>query len=94
MLDFARDMEEVCPEACFEKPSPEQEKLERKIEVAHDERCIRCGACIVQCPLDALRFEDAEGHAIEPEVIRRFKLNLLGKRTVDTDGPPDAAQRD
>jgi ferredoxin len=65
---------EVCPEACFEKPSPEQEKLERKIEVAHDERCIRCGACIVQCPLDALRFEDAE-------------LNLLGKRTVDASDP-------
>jgi ferredoxin len=79
---------EVCPEACFEKPTPEQEKLERKIELAHDDRCIRCGACIVQCPLDALRFEDTEGHAIEPDVIRRFKLNLLGKRSVDAGEEP------
>ena len=46
-------------------------------------RCIRCGACIVQCPRDALRFEDGEGHSIEPRVVRRFKLNLLGRRSVD-----------
>jgi len=69
---------EVCPEACFEK-------LEtiRKVELAHDERCIRCGACIVQCPQDALFFEDPEGARIEPEMIRKFKLNLLGQRKVD-----------
>lgn len=69
---------EVCPEACFEK-HPEA----RKVELAHDERCIRCGACVVQCPKDALYFQDAEGARIEPEVIRRFKLNLLGQRSVD-----------
>jgi len=69
---------EVCPEACFEK-------LEdiRKVELAHDERCIRCGACVVQCPKDALFFEDASGTRIEPAVIRTFKLNLLGKRKID-----------
>lgn len=69
---------EVCPEACFEK----REDL-RKVELAHDERCIRCGACVVQCPQDALFFEDASGSRIEPDVIRRFKLNLLGARRVD-----------
>jgi ferredoxin len=52
------------------------------VELAHDDRCVRCGACIVQCPKDALFFEDAAGRRIEPETIRRFKLNLLGKRTV------------
>ncbi len=69
---------EVCPEACFEK----REEV-RKVELAHDERCIRCGACVVQCPQDALFFQDAEGERIEPEVIRKFKLNLLGERKVD-----------
>ncbi len=66
---------EVCPEACFEKLGPE-----RKVALAHDDRCIRCGACIVQCPKDALFFEDTQGNRIPPDVIRRFKLNLLGKR--------------
>jgi NAD-dependent dihydropyrimidine dehydrogenase PreA subunit len=70
---------EVCPEACFEKlPGL------RKVELAHDERCIRCGACVVQCPKDALFFEDDDGARIEPDVIRRFKLNLLGERRVDS----------
>jgi NAD-dependent dihydropyrimidine dehydrogenase PreA subunit len=69
---------EVCPEACFEKLEDE-----RKVTLAHDDRCIRCGACVVQCPKDALFFEDEEGVRIEPDVIRRFKLNLLGERRVD-----------
>jgi NAD-dependent dihydropyrimidine dehydrogenase PreA subunit len=69
---------EVCPEACFEKLEDT-----RKVRLAHDERCIRCGACVVQCPEDALFFEDEAGARIEPDVIRRFKLNLLGTRSVD-----------
>jgi ferredoxin len=74
---------EVCPEACFEKRADV-----RKVELAHDERCIRCGACIVQCPMDALYFQDENGERIAPESIRRFKLNLLGKRTVAAPAPP------
>jgi NAD-dependent dihydropyrimidine dehydrogenase PreA subunit len=70
---------EVCPEACFEKL-----EQQRKVVLAHDERCIRCGACVVQCPKDALFFEDASGARIEPAVIRKFKLNLLGERKVDS----------
>lgn len=68
---------EVCPEACFEKRQDV-----RKIALAYDERCIRCGACVVQCPQDALAFENEVGERVEPETIRRFKLNLLGRRTV------------
>lgn len=68
---------EVCPEAVFEK----REDV-RKTELAHDERCIRCGACVVQCPMDALYFEDQTRERVEPETIRRFKLNLLGRRSV------------
>jgi NAD-dependent dihydropyrimidine dehydrogenase PreA subunit len=70
---------EVCPEACFEKRT----EL-RKVDLAHDERCVQCGACIVQCPEDALYFTDDDDRAIDPQVIRRYKLNLLGKRGVDT----------
>jgi ferredoxin len=44
------------------------------------ERCVQCGACIVQCPNDALHFESQEGKIVAPETIRRFKLNLMGKR--------------
>jgi NAD-dependent dihydropyrimidine dehydrogenase PreA subunit len=69
---------EVCPEACFEKHTET-----RKVELAHGERCIRCGACVVQCPKDALFFEDEVGERIQPDAIRRFKLNLLGRRGVE-----------
>jgi NAD-dependent dihydropyrimidine dehydrogenase PreA subunit len=70
---------EVCPEACFEK-RPDA----RKVDLAHDERCVQCGACVVQCPEDALYFRDDAGRRIEPQVIRRYKLNLMGRRAVDT----------
>jgi len=68
---------EVCPEACFERG--ERGGI---VDLAHDERCVRCGACVVQCPKDALYFEDGTGRRIEPETIRRFKLNLAGRRSV------------
>jgi ferredoxin len=68
----------VCPEGCFEK----REEI-GKAEHAYSERCIRCGACVVQCPMDALSFVDESGRRIEADVVRRFKLNLMGKRTVD-----------
>jgi ferredoxin len=67
----------VSPEACFEK----REEVP-KVQIAHSDRCIRCGACVVQCPTDALAFEDERGSRIEPATIRQFKLNLLGQRTV------------
>lgn len=69
---------QVCPEACFDK----REDI-RKVELARSDSCIRCGACVVQCPTDALYFESSSGRRIEPDTIRRFKLNLLGQRSVD-----------
>ncbi len=72
---------QVCPEACFDK----REDV-RKVEIARSDSCIRCGACVVQCPTDALSFEDESGNRIEPATIRRFKLNLLGQRSVDAGG--------
>jgi hypothetical protein len=32
--------------------------------------------------MDALAFEADDGRRIEPDVIRRYKLNLLGRRSV------------
>lgn len=82
----------VCPEAVFEK-----QPLIHKVSIAHPEQCIRCGACLVQCPQDALAFEAPDGRRIDPAVIRRFKLNMLGKRAIrrgrDTEtGDPHAGR--
>jgi len=48
------------------------------------DQCVQCGACIVQCPFDALYFRSPDGNMIPPDTIRRFKLNLMGSRTVQT----------
>jgi NAD-dependent dihydropyrimidine dehydrogenase PreA subunit len=77
---------EVCPEACSEK----REGV-RQIDLAHDARCVRCGACVVQCPMDALYFEDEGGRRVEPETIRRYKLNMMGRRAVEADAAPPSA---
>ncbi len=68
---------DVCPKNCFDFLT------ERKIAmVARPVECIQCGACIVQCPFDALYFLNDRGFKVAPETVRKFKLNLLGKRAV------------
>jgi ferredoxin len=67
--------EEVCPRDCYEVDL----RLHRATSPGAA-RCVQCGACIVQCPCDALRFEDPKCGAIPPDTIRRFKLNMMGKR--------------
>ncbi|KGK99763.1 copper oxidase [Methanococcoides methylutens] len=69
--------EEICPRNCFE--------VDRKRHIAtmpRADQCVQCGACIVQCPLNALYFKSPNGEIIPPETIRKFKLNLMGKRFV------------
>ncbi|MFP6600398.1 MAG: HgcAB-like fusion protein [Deltaproteobacteria bacterium] len=73
--------EAVCPETCFE-----QVPGSRTIELAHEDRCVKCGACVVQCPVDALYYQDDSGRRIEPATIRRYKLNLFGQRSVEVAG--------
>nr|WP_253276551.1 HgcAB-like fusion protein [Thermococcus sp. EP1] len=65
---------QVCPGNCYE--------IERVAMMPQAERCVQCGACIVQCPFDALYFVSPDGRTIPPEVTRKFKLNLMGKRLV------------
>jgi NAD-dependent dihydropyrimidine dehydrogenase PreA subunit len=67
--------QDVCPRGCF--------LVDRSLHTAHmplARLCVQCGACIVQCPFDALSFVSPDGKIIYPEIIRKFKLNLMGKR--------------
>jgi len=73
--------EHVCPRNCYE--------VDREQHIARmprSERCVQCGACIVQCPFSALYFKSPKGEIIPPETIRKFKLNLIGKRFVKVGG--------
>jgi NAD-dependent dihydropyrimidine dehydrogenase PreA subunit len=70
--------EQVCPRNCYKV---DREKHFASIPRAN--RCVQCGACIVQCPFDALYFVNIEsGDKITPMTIRKFKLNLIGKRLI------------
>lgn len=69
--------EEVCPRNCFKV-----DKVEGKAKMPGTSRCVACGACIIQCPSDALRFKGPEGREIFPEAVRKLKINLMGKRGV------------
>jgi NAD-dependent dihydropyrimidine dehydrogenase PreA subunit len=70
--------ETVCPKDVF------QVDHHRKLAfLPGADGCVQCGACIVQCPFDALYFRGPDGGIVEPETVRRFKLNLIGTRKVD-----------
>ncbi|MFQ5867918.1 MAG: HgcAB-like fusion protein [bacterium] len=73
--------ERVCPRNCYEVDN------NRHIAtIPRADRCIQCGACIVQCPFDALYFKSPKGEIITPETVRKFKLNLIGKRLAKVEG--------
>jgi len=69
--------EAVCPRDCYEI-----DENRHIATIPGAERCVQCGACIVQCPFDALYFGGPQGAIIPPGDIRRFKLNMMGKRLV------------
>ena len=56
---------------------------ERRVQITKPDWCIQCGACIVQCPTDALRFRYDDGSVVEAPTIRRTRMNMLGRRSVD-----------
>lgn len=74
--------EQVCPTDVFEV-----DHQQRVATVAKAEGCVQCGACIVQCPCDALHFRSATGAVVPPDTVRRFKVNLLGRRLVGSARP-------
>jgi NAD-dependent dihydropyrimidine dehydrogenase PreA subunit len=73
--------EQVCPRNCYEVDKNRHIAL-----MPRAARCVQCAACIVQCPFDALYFTGPKGEIILPETIRKFKLNLIGKRFVEAEG--------
>lgn len=72
--------EQVCPRNCYEV-----DRNRHIATISRAGRCVQCGACIVQCTFDALYFQSPKGEVIHPETIRRFKLNLIGRRLVNLD---------
>jgi ferredoxin len=68
---------QVCPRGVF--------VVADRVSMPRAERCEQCGACIVQCPVDALAFVTPGGERVPPEEIRRYKLNLMGVRSVVSD---------
>jgi ferredoxin len=70
---------DVCPRNCFEL-----DKKRHKVAMPGAALCEKCAACIVQCPVDALFFASDDGKMVLPETTRKYKLNLMGKRSVST----------
>ncbi len=66
---------EVCPRACYEMDSRKNRAV-----LVRGERCVQCGACIVQCRYNAIYFKFPDGRTVQPEVIKKYRLNLMGKR--------------
>ena len=73
--------EDVCPRNCFEV-----DHTRHKVTRPRGELCIQCGACLVQCPVDALYFRNPQGEVILPQIVRKFKLNMLGERVIGSYG--------
>lgn len=65
----------ICPRGVIEM-------REGKAVIAKPNNCIRCAACIVQCPEDALHFIFRDGTVIDAATARSCKLDLHGRRTV------------
>jgi NAD-dependent dihydropyrimidine dehydrogenase PreA subunit len=78
--------EQVCPKEVFEIDA-----RRHVARLARADECVQCGACIVQCPFDALHFRSPDGKIVTPDVVREFKLNLMGSRRLK--GVADAAPR-
>ena len=65
----------VCPMACFSL-----DKQQRLAILESPDKCICCGACIMQCQFDALSYVDKMGSRTLPDFIRKHKVGLSGKR--------------
>jgi NAD-dependent dihydropyrimidine dehydrogenase PreA subunit len=71
--------QDVCPRDCFEV-----DKVTHTATRPRADACVQCGACLVQCPFDALSFVAPDGGVIPPDVIRTHKLNMMGQRAQRT----------
>jgi NAD-dependent dihydropyrimidine dehydrogenase PreA subunit len=78
----AAECVQVCPRDVLQMAGKR-----RKVEVKRPQQCIECGACIVQCPEDALRFRYDDGRVVEAPTIRRTRMNMVGRRTIEVREP-------
>jgi NAD-dependent dihydropyrimidine dehydrogenase PreA subunit len=78
----AADCVQVCPREVLQMNSHR-----RKVEIKLPDQCIQCGACIVQCPEDALRFRYDDDRVVEASTVRRTRMNMLGRRAVKLPEP-------
>lgn len=74
----AADCVQVCPRGVLE-----MDGRARKVTIASPEACVRCGACVVQCPADALHFRFEDGRLVPAEQVRRTRMNMLGRRSIE-----------
>lgn len=65
----------VCPLDCFTL-----DKQKRLAILERPEKCIYCGACVVQCQFDALSYANKKGRRVSPDFVRKHKVGLSGKR--------------
>lgn len=68
---------QVCPRNVFEMAP-----FKRMVNVVRQDDCIQCGACVVQCPRDALWFRYDDGRIVEASTIRNTRMNMLGRRAI------------
>ncbi len=73
--------EQVCPKEVFE-----MDHDRRLATLPRPAECVQCGACLVQCPFDALYFQSPEGDVVAPDIVRKYKLNLMGSRRAKARG--------
>jgi NAD-dependent dihydropyrimidine dehydrogenase PreA subunit len=69
--------EQVCPRNCHSVDTDRH-----RANTPRADLCVQCGACVIQCPFDALFFRNSKGEMVLPETVRKFKLNLMGHRVV------------
>ncbi len=75
----------VCPKNVFE-----MDGRRRKVRIARPDDCLRCGACVVQCPEDALQFRFADDRIVPPSVVRTTRMNMLGRRSISVETGKDS----
>jgi NAD-dependent dihydropyrimidine dehydrogenase PreA subunit len=80
---------EVCPKNCYVIDV----HLHKAVIVLPD-ACVQCGACVVQCPEDALAFVGLAGQRIPPQIIRDYKLNMFGQRAKAISGETPEQRRE
>jgi NAD-dependent dihydropyrimidine dehydrogenase PreA subunit len=80
----AAECVQVCPREVLEMRGSA-----RKVAIVRPDDCVRCAACIVQGTHDALRFRFDGGRIVEAPTVRRTRVNMLGRRSIEIEAPSE-----